>query len=261
MIKRVISSLIGAAITIPLILIGSVPFAIFAGLIGIIASLEMSDLLRKLNLRVHQIVATTATFFFIFLPVYIGETATAVTLALLIAYMATMLFFRKKVISRDTAATTFTAIYIGFMLGRLILLREMPLHGLYFALLIILIVWGNDIAAFMLGSKFGKHKLAPGISPNKTIEGGIGGLLVSIIIAVISSLIYKKLLFESVLIALVASVAAQLGDLFESQFKRWAKVKDSGVVVPGHGGMLDRIDGLLFAGSISYYLVLLFAKI
>lgn len=258
--KRVISSVVGAAITVPLIFIGTIPLAVFIGIAGIIAVLEMADLLEKIGLNIHRMAATISTFSFIFLPSYFGETGTVITFILLAIYAIIALFlaFLKKGIKvENVAATIFSSLYIGFLLSRLILLREIPIHGIYLVLITILVVWGNDIAAFLFGSKFGKHKLAPSISPNKSIEGAITGLFASLLIAVIAAFIYKNLIFESILLAAVAVIAAQFGDLFESQFKRWANIKDSGTIIPGHGGMLDRIDGMLFAGSCSYYLALL----
>lgn len=261
MIKRIISSILGVVITVPLIFIGAIPLAVFVSIIGVIAALEMARLLKKIELSVHRTIAITATFLFIFIPSYFGEAGTVTTLILLAIYAIIMILFRKRIKLENTAATIFTALYIGFLLGRLILLREIPVHGIYFILITILLVWGNDTASFLFGKKFGKHKLAPSISPNKTIEGTIAGLAAALLIGIISSLIYKNLLFESMLLAILAATAAQFGDLFESQFKRWAKVKDSGNIVPGHGGMLDRIDGLLFAGSFSYYLALLLIRV
>ncbi|MFT4038469.1 MAG: phosphatidate cytidylyltransferase [Thermomicrobiales bacterium] len=120
--------------------------------------------------------------------------------------------------------------------------------GLAWALAVILGTWAGDSAAYLTGRAFGRHKLAPAVSPGKTIEGSLGGLIAT---AVVSALVFGASgvlpWWSGALVGLVIGVAGQLGDLSESFLKRQAGVKDSGSLIPGHGGMLDRIDALLFA--------------
>lgn len=155
----------------------------------------------------------------------------------------------------------FTLFYLGFLPSHLLFLkvwvREQNLSS-FIVLFPVLFTWINDTAAYGIGSAIGRHKLAVKISPNKTIEGFVG----SIIIAIIFSVFYLKALFPDItlllcgLIGLILSVGAQVGDLVESGFKRDAGLKDSAHVLPGHGGFLDRVDSLLFTIPIFYYILL-----
>ena len=126
------------------------------------------------------------------------------------------------------------------------------------ALWLLLIVWATDIAAYEIGRRIGRTKLAPTISPNKTVEGFIAGLLGGLLIGLIYGLIFMKSGFiASLLIPLFISLLGQLGDLLESKIKRLAGVKDSGKIFPGHGGVLDRFDSLLLTSPFMYLLLLI----
>ena len=127
-------------------------------------------------------------------------------------------------------------------------------------LAIFIFIWVNDTGAYLVGSRWGKTPLAPSISPKKTVEGSIGGLL----LALLSAVILRLLLFPELswlhilLIAAVVAIFGTIGDLFESSLKRQAGVKDSGKLIPGHGGILDRIDSFLLAVPAVYLLLRLF---
>ncbi|WP_299521566.1 phosphatidate cytidylyltransferase [Winogradskyella sp.] len=116
-----------------------------------------------------------------------------------------------------------------------------------------ILIWVNDSAAYLIGKNFGKQKLFPRISPKKTVEGFLGGLFFACVSSYFISLYTKTLGFTSWLIlAIIVSVLGTLGDLIESKFKRQAGVKDSGVIMPGHGGLLDRLDSIIFASPFIY---------
>ena len=165
----------------------------------------------------------------------------------------------------DTSASVFGMLYIGVALATipLILAQE---HGPSMLLLLFCVVWSGDIAALYVGRSIGKHKLVPKLSPNKTWEGSIASIAGSVIVTVLLILLGQLLTRHSLtglsydgswghwlLLAVVLNVAAQLGDLVESALKRGAKVKDSGTLLPGHGGVLDRIDALLLAAPVLWY--------
>jgi len=136
-------------------------------------------------------------------------------------------------------------------------IREYP-QGLIMILLIFVIVWGTDIGAYFAGRTFGGPKLAPAISPKKTWSGFFGGLIASIIGTMILLNYTSTLVLSSpLIIAAVLSVFSQLGDLFESWIKRRFDVKDSGQLIPGHGGIMDRVDGLIVAAVAFYVLILM----
>jgi len=179
--------------------------------------------------------------------------------AIAISFLATMIATLAAPVSaarsRVVGATT-GLIYTSVLAGFLILLPREAVLVLFG------IVWSGDIGAYYGGRSLGRRRLAPGISPNKTVEGAAVGTVASLIVGVFLA---RLLMSEADvghflafgLIALITAIAGQLGDLAESAIKRSAGVKDSSSLLPGHGGMLDRIDSLLFAGPVFYFLLLL----
>ncbi|GLV47218.1 phosphatidate cytidylyltransferase [Thermus sp. LT1-2-5] len=162
------------------------------------------------------------------------------------------------------AFTLFAFLYLPWSLGYVLLLREIPdgRLGLWTLSLPIVASFATDIGAYFVGRAFGRRKLAPEISPGKTLEGSLGGILVSFLALLAYTGLVREVfpfgLLELWLFSLLLSLAAQLGDLAESMLKRFAGVKDSGRFLPGHGGLLDRIDSLLFTFPLTYFLVVLF---
>jgi len=148
----------------------------------------------------------------------------------------------------------FGVLFIGWTLSHLILLRLLP-AGPWYMLFLCAVVWVGDSAAMYVGKSLGQHKLAPAISPGKTWEGAIGCVIGGVGTAVVSARFWLPdlLLWQCIVLGLCISLAAQLSDLAESMLKRYAGVKDSGGLIPGHGGMLDRIDSLLFAAPTLVY--------
>jgi len=146
-------------------------------------------------------------------------------------------------------------IYIPICLSFLVFLRFGD-NGTQWIFWLLCIVAGGDIGAFYAGTYLGRHKLCPWVSPKKTIEGSIGGLAANVLIALLlkTMLLPGVAIVPSVVLALAVGCAGQVGDLFASEFKRTAGVKDSGTLLPGHGGFLDRLDALLFASPLAYLL-------
>ena len=143
-------------------------------------------------------------------------------------------------------------IYVPVFLSSLVLLRNSP-AGILWVVLLLCVVFAGDVAAYYVGSHLGRHKLCPSVSPGKTVEGAVGGLAASVAVGV---LIWQLCSHQipwgwAIVFFAVAGVAGQMGDLFESVLKRSAGIKDSGSILPGHGGLLDRIDALLFAAPIA----------
>jgi phosphatidate cytidylyltransferase len=154
------------------------------------------------------------------------------------------------------ASTVLGATWIGLGLGHLLLLRDIPEDGKLATFTVLLAVWAGDIGAFFAGRLIGRHRLAPTLSPGKTWEGFLFGAAATVFVAFVA--LYKQdylSIPESILLGAVIAVAAPLGDLFESALKRDMQVKDSGRILAAHGGVLDRIDSLLFAIVASYYLL------
>ncbi|MEO8971938.1 MAG: phosphatidate cytidylyltransferase [Ktedonobacteraceae bacterium] len=185
-----------------------------------------------------------------------------------------LLFFRKNLDGSivDWSLTLVIAVYVGFPLSFFLLLRGydasvwqgfsgmwvyLP-RGVWWLLLVFLGVWGFDAAAFFTGRSLGRHKLAPRISPGKTWEGVLGGFVLSIVAAL--ALTVRQLgvpWYLAIVLGILLGVASVLGDLAESLIKRQMHVKDSGHFMPGHGGLLDRVDSLLFAVIVVYFFALI----
>ena len=130
--------------------------------------------------------------------------------------------------------------------------------GIYWCFYLFLLVWITDTGAFFIGNAWGKHKLAPRVSPNKSIEGSIGGLIFALIFGIVFWWVTQEgTLIAIMLLSILTSVVSQIGDLFESSLKRMAGIKDSGKMIPGHGGILDRFDSFLFALHLVYFAIIL----
>ena len=154
----------------------------------------------------------------------------------------------------DTAVVAFGVFYIAWLLGHLIPIHQLA-NGPFLIFFLFLVTWANDTAAYYTGTLMGQHPMAPLISPKKTWEGAVGGLLGSVAAAFACRAWFLESLglSETVWLGLLIGVAAPLGDLCESALKRSAGVKDSGGLIPGHGGMLDRVDSLIFTTPVFYY--------
>lgn len=190
--------------------------------------------------------------------------------ALAAAFMLIFIFFLftytdKKKVSHQIGSSITGVVYGGVVLATLsLLVRDANLHaegsGAYWILLAMAVVWGSDTGAYFAGRGFGKHKLYEAVSPNKTVEGAAGGVIASIAFAFLCNWLfsYDKVwepmaAWQLIALAIPANLLAQIGDLAESLIKRAHDIKDSGTIIPGHGGMLDRIDGLIFAAPWFYF--------
>ena len=161
------------------------------------------------------------------------------------------------------AVTLLGVAWVGAGLGCLLLVRDIPDFGFWAVMAVLFTVFAADTGAFFVGRTFGRHRLAPAISPAKSWEGFVGGVVAAIGMAFV--ILYKDRgdflsIPESLVLGLVIALAAVLGDLFESAVKRDLEVKDSGRVLGGHGGVLDRLDSLLWAGPAAYFTILAFGS-
>ena len=155
----------------------------------------------------------------------------------------------------EMAITFFGAFYISIGFAHVILLR-MPTYGISLAFVVLLATWTSDTVAYAVGHYLGQRPISPVISPNKTVEGTLAGFIGTVVVVLIAG---KSLPWmgsgQFFVLGVVIAVTAPLGDLFESYIKRASQVKDAGTIIPGHGGILDRFDSLLFAGVSAFYVV------
>lgn len=156
----------------------------------------------------------------------------------------------------SSAIAVLATMYVGMLGGSMIRLRGDfgPVIGPNLIFFLLIVVWLGDAGAYYLGKRFGKHKLSPRISPKKTVEGLAGGVITSVIAAVIIHFTFfpQMQLIHAIVVGVILSVTGVIGDLAESMWKRSAAVKDSGTLLPGHGGFLDRFDSILFTAPILY---------
>jgi len=256
--KRVLVAVIGAPLVIYLIISGGYLFLVLALIIGLVSLWEFYNMFSERKVYAYQyagLVAAAAMLVSIALNTALLAPVTLGGIALIL-----LLSIRKQqeVAALNTAITITGLAYIAVFMGALLHLRLnfetwYPQYagsraGGLLILLVFLSIWICDIAAYFCGKAFGKHKLAPSVSPKKTIEGAVAGLLGAILVAVGLGMFMlpETALRDLVVTGIVAGIFGQLGDLIESRFKRDAGVKDSSAILPGHGGLLDRFDSLIF---------------
>jgi len=184
-------------------------------------------------------------------------------IALLILFFVSVFLFLWKFPENDLldlSITFFGAFYIGGLFSYLLKIREINTEGWMFVLLVFLLTWSNDSAAFFVGSTFGKHRLCPKLSPKKSVEGFWGGVIFTTGVAVVFGYIFSgKMHIMWGLLGLLAAIVGSMGDLLESGLKRLSNAKDSGDLIPGHGGILDRLDSLLLVAPLVYYYIQIFS--
>jgi len=186
----------------------------------------------------------------------LGGAMTAFALAFVLKAVAET----RQAATTSISATVMGTMWIGVGLGFLVLVRELPEHGRLAAFTVLLAIWAGDTFAYFGGRLLGRHKMAPRTSPGKTWEGFVFGTAATIFVTFVA--LYEQdflTIAESLVLGAVLAVAAPLGDLFESLLKRDAGVKDSGSLLGGHGGMLDRLDAFLFAAPAAYFTILAFS--
>ncbi len=212
----------------------------------------------------NEIYGLTAAILFPLAAYFRGVAGLAVVLLLFLVAIAAWYVATPRAGIGDVAVSVFGPIYTSFAFSAIVLVRvsDKGVHGALLTLGVMLSLWANDAVAYLVGSRIGSHKLAPRISPNKSWEGFWAGLVGSVAVWVVLALagVANIGVPLAAVIGLVVGIVGVVGDLFESRIKRGVGVKDSGNLIPGHGGLLDRSDSLLF-GSIAAYILLLFGGI
>lgn len=257
--QRVITAIVALIIFIPLLVYGGTAFNLLVIAMGLVGMSEFLRMKKKLLVSPEAIISflmiaslLVPSSWYDFLPDNIGgfELFYAFSLCLLIH----MVVSKNRFSFDDAGVLTLGALYAGLGFHYMVVARAESFQMILYALLI---VWITDSGAYLIGRKIGKHKLAPHISPNKTIEGSLGGTLSAVIIVGFYLYFFADQNFYSLPVMLgltfIFSLGGQLGDLIESAFKRHYGVKDSGNILPGHGGILDRFDSLLFVLPLLHF--------
>ena len=284
LLKRVATAVVLIPLVLLLILRAPVPVLAFvAGVVALLAIRELLQLSEAYGRKpLHIPTYIFCGLFFFVIAFHPGATDLLSTssftyFGLAFAVLAPFIFlvigmYRSDLPSAFPAArvSVFAFLYVALPMASLLQLRE-QWQGSFFLLYLLLLVWAGDIFAYFIGKPFGRHRMSPRVSPNKTWEGAIASVIASVAVGIlmfhyaqpISSALMQAHLIERqngifgqtslisvIVLSIVLNIAAQVGDLVESLIKRGAGVKDSGAILPGHGGMLDRVDALLFAAPV-----------
>ncbi|MBM7710453.1 phosphatidate cytidylyltransferase [Enterococcus xiangfangensis] len=259
--QRVITAVVALVIFIPILYVGGIAVEIAA---AVLAGVGVYELFRMRGLAIlsSEGVLSILGAVFLVLPAerwlpFLNERDGN----FLLFYLTVMIILGISVVSKnaytidEAGFPVVTSLYVGMGFQNLVTARADSLAILLFAFFV---VWSTDIGAYMVGRQIGKHKLWPDISPNKTIEGALGGIASAVVIAVIFILIQPQVfqhnLVTMIIFTIIFSIVGQFGDLVESAIKRHYGVKDSGKILPGHGGILDRFDSMLFVFPMMHLL-------
>ena len=239
----------------------------FLGLVDLIllfSMLEFYRMMRKAGYQAYRAIGVGTTLVMTWYIYFRSELYSDLLLTAALVLIATLELFREgeRCSVKHMAVTIFGVLYVGWLGGHFVSLRELPLRvgtdysdGAWYAFLPFFLGWTSDTAAYLGGRFFGKTKLFPRVSPAKSVEGSLSALITAPFVAWVAKLTFAPFLSipDVFALGLITCVASQLGDLVESMIKREADVKDSSNLIPGHGGLLDRFDSLFFAAPAVYY--------
>ena len=264
--KRVITALWGLPLLIAAVWFGKpLPwFTILVAIWGLLAVFEFYRMVAASKIALLTYFGLVWTLLFILSPHFQNDfpvplVPLLLSSAVVISLILLLLCRQKEAAFIDWAWTIAGTLYVGWLLSHFVALRGLD-DGRNWVFFALFVTFGSDTAAFFIGRALGRHHLAPHISPGKTWEGAIGGILGAIVVSLLFTLTTPLSLplsyWQAILLGLLVSTFGQLGDLVESLLKRNTGVKDSGKLLPGHGGFLDRIDSIVFAGIVVYYYVI-----
>lgn len=253
--QRIITGVVAAALFLPIVFYGRLPFVLVSYLLATIGLYELLRM-KKLNIFSPNGFLSLLFLWVILFPKQYDDlmadfyySKTEIGIAILLLLLTYTVITKNRFTFEDAAFSILSALYVGIGFYFFIETREAGLVYIFYSLFII---WATDSGAYFIGKAIGKKKLWPEISPNKTVEGSLGGVVcavgVSLLFAAFSKI--NAAAITLVGITIVLSVFGQIGDLVQSAYKRHFGVKDSGNILPGHGGILDRFDSLIFVWPI-----------
>ncbi|MBQ3180206.1 MAG: phosphatidate cytidylyltransferase [Firmicutes bacterium] len=258
--ERVVSSIVIVAVLFGGMYVGGLAWTALVGLLILGALKEYADMMKlKGYPQPLWLLWLLAVLVVVMQSYHIGIIS---EMAVLVAFVSLVLWL----VTTQEEFSRFAFALVGYMmiawsLSFLICLENIY-EGWWVCLLAFLITWSTDAGAYCVGMLFGRHQMAPVISPKKSWEGAVGGVLITMLVVSLYNFffLHYDALFMLVL-ALFCSIAGQIGDLTESWMKRWVGIKDSGNLIPGHGGLLDRFDSMMLLAPILYYLLILYHSI
>lgn len=263
--QRIITACVAALIFLPIVFWGGLPFVL---LIYAMASVALYEILKMKQIPIISIpgvLSLLLLWVFLFPSEYITgnlhiNVATKIELFLfgVLLFLIYSVFSKNKFSFDHVGFSLLSILYLGIGFYYMIATRAAGVLFIFFALFLI---WATDSGAYFIGRAIGKNKLAPHISPNKTVEGSIGGIISAILVACLfyflTDLAVTISFAKLMIVAILLSIFGQLGDLVESALKRFYNVKDSGTILPGHGGILDRVDSWLFVMPLLHFIHIL----
>ncbi len=265
MISRLITAAIGIPALALIVWLGGPLFSVALAVIAALGAAEVCDLARSRGFAPSRVAAAILSAVLV-LSHYgfsatdvMAENISLLVASVTIAFLALVLTFSplRRFQNRNAGLTLAAVVYPGGLLAHAALLRSVD-QGLEWAVLLLAVTFSTDTAAFFVGRSVGRRPLAPAVSPRKTWEGAIGGFLSAIIAAIVTAWALGISMNPPTIAILGAlmGIVGQTGDLFESKLKRLANVKESGLLLPGHGGVLDRLDSIVFNVALVYYFVI-----
>ena len=258
---RILSAFVFIAVVIAALFLGVLGVYVLVVLLGGLALWEFRGLSDKMGSRAPGWLLFPLGAFFAFSGTVLRQVDVALVLSLaLVAGLGAFLVVpgRRQGLGRWAMGVA-GALYIGMPFNYYLLLYTSKPHGLEWTLFTIFAVIACDAAALLVGSRIGRHPFFTAISPRKTVEGAVAGVVASVIVMLIGmSAVIGLSVWHAIVVGVLVGLSAQMGDLVESQMKRIAEVKDSSNLIPGHGGVLDRLDSILFPPILVYFYVSMF---
>ncbi len=255
---RVVTAVLGIPVVLACVYWGGAPLFVLLSALSLLALREFWGMLGEKGIRGEKALAGGAAVAMVGAGVAGREGLLAGLLAMTVLLVLGVQVVRRTAYTVLDAHTTLVGlVYLGYLNAYPGLLRHLGLGPLALTLAV---TWATDTAAYFTGSTVGRRKLCPDLSPGKTVEGAVGGLAGAVIVGGLGGVYLAGLsALAAVAFGLVTGLAAQVGDLAESALKRFCGVKDAGRLLPGHGGVLDRLDSLLFSAPVAYYALRLLA--
>lgn len=280
--KRIVSSAVGIALLVTVLLVSDEYKYLFNGVVGLLSVISVGEIFFATKFINHKPLLIASMLFAAFVPFasvsFIQPYAGAVLFIYLVVLLSVMLRSKEKISLQEISIVFMLCTLIPSGFSMLVALRDLGLagfggmakrDGIFLLLTACACAWFADTGAYFIGRFFGRHKLSPTVSPNKTVEGFVGGVVIDVIGMVVAAMIYQTYFSQGAvinlivigLLAFISAFLGTLGDLSASYIKRACHVKDFGHIMPGHGGIMDRFDSILLVAPFVYLMVCLLQNV